>query len=513
MAFLTLNGLTIPTLAGGQIRTEEIGKRVRAHDGTLLVESRAVKRQWRFTTVPQTQAIAVMLRNIIIGRGHFFPLDSDANSSGGVAPSAESDTTYLSNTASDAGANSVKNTYAAGGATANAALETGAVGCYDAATNVLPADERDAENAVVPYGSVGAPTVTSDTTYHWQGSRSVKSVGTSGEGVKTSDSGAFGGGTDVTGSVYVYHAIGGSVKINIVDDQATASSETFALGAGQWSRIWKTHTLDAAATQARIEVTSESVGSLTIYADGFQLEAGDVVTAWVDGSRSAATEIDYGASLMSVLKGASGLTISAWVNGNFISGANATVADLLFGAAGADGIALLHIEGVNGYPQFTLTGASGASVSVTDNAAWAVPYGPWRHLVATIDFGTLAMALYLSGSLEASGTANAAPGLTSLSSSVAYVGHAGSGVASLNGEIDRLQILPCAVNAAWVTAEYGSGTPPSAGLPRITMAGDCIPESSVTVRGKIVNETYRPLTIGGSHASNNISTEFVLEEI
>jgi hypothetical protein len=45
------------------------------------------------------------------------------------------------------------------------------------------------------------------------------------------------------------------------------------------------------------------------------------------------------------------------------------------------------------------------------------------------------------------------------------------------------------------------------------MAGDCIPESSVTVRGKIVNETYRPLTIGGSHASNNISTEFVLEEI
>ena len=89
MAFLELNGWTVP-VAAGSVSEEpvEIGERDRAFDGTYRSSIRAVKRRWRMKTVPMIRSDAEALRGLLLGLGHYWSFDTDLYSSKGLGPVA-----------------------------------------------------------------------------------------------------------------------------------------------------------------------------------------------------------------------------------------------------------------------------------------------------------------------------------------------------------------------------------------------------------------------------------------
>ena len=84
MAFLTIDGFTIPIKRGGQIERHIIGDRSRAFDGSLLVDRRIVKRRWRFETTVQDEMTAKAIEQLIEGAGQLWLFGDDNFSTKGV---------------------------------------------------------------------------------------------------------------------------------------------------------------------------------------------------------------------------------------------------------------------------------------------------------------------------------------------------------------------------------------------------------------------------------------------
>lgn len=86
MAFLTINGMTLPVSKGSvSVSDEEIGERGRAFDGTPYESLRSVKRSWTFKTTPLSQADAAAWRAVIRGVGGSWSFESDTYSAQGDA--------------------------------------------------------------------------------------------------------------------------------------------------------------------------------------------------------------------------------------------------------------------------------------------------------------------------------------------------------------------------------------------------------------------------------------------
>lgn len=89
MAYLTYNGITLPTLAGSfRETTEHIGDEGRGQAGEYGDNLVARKRTWACTLVAQTKATAVKMRRYLEGEGQAWRFDGTAYSFKGEGPKA-----------------------------------------------------------------------------------------------------------------------------------------------------------------------------------------------------------------------------------------------------------------------------------------------------------------------------------------------------------------------------------------------------------------------------------------
>ncbi|MFN7130869.1 MAG: hypothetical protein ACK4N5_02225 [Myxococcales bacterium] len=89
MPFLTIAGVTIPVAAKEASESQVlIGEKARAFDGSLRSMIRARKREWALQTPVLARASAEAIKGLVQGLGHRIPLDADAYSDKGLAPSS-----------------------------------------------------------------------------------------------------------------------------------------------------------------------------------------------------------------------------------------------------------------------------------------------------------------------------------------------------------------------------------------------------------------------------------------
>jgi hypothetical protein len=92
MTFLALNGITVKcSLDGGAQRSVVyVGGASRGFDGTLRGGHRALKREWRFKTVPLDMVESAALQGLVEGRGEHWAFETHHDSDAGLTPAAGS---------------------------------------------------------------------------------------------------------------------------------------------------------------------------------------------------------------------------------------------------------------------------------------------------------------------------------------------------------------------------------------------------------------------------------------
>ena len=87
MAFLALNGITIPVAAGSlKVDFDEVGERGRAFSGNSYSVLRAIRRVWSFKTTPMTVRDSDGWRRLLELGGHTWDFEEDLYSAqGGLA--------------------------------------------------------------------------------------------------------------------------------------------------------------------------------------------------------------------------------------------------------------------------------------------------------------------------------------------------------------------------------------------------------------------------------------------
>lgn len=93
MAFLTINGWTIPILDGSfSVQDVDVGQRGPGYSGASRDARRAIGLQVRATAVVQGHHLAMPLEELLRGKGHHFPFDetlyAESGSGVGVGPEA-----------------------------------------------------------------------------------------------------------------------------------------------------------------------------------------------------------------------------------------------------------------------------------------------------------------------------------------------------------------------------------------------------------------------------------------
>lgn len=96
MAILALNGLPLRVAVGSLSHSiEQVGESKRAENGSLILDRRATKRVFEFSTPPRPLEETLFLRDVALGRGDVWALDANLYSSKG-RPVSYSDATHSS---------------------------------------------------------------------------------------------------------------------------------------------------------------------------------------------------------------------------------------------------------------------------------------------------------------------------------------------------------------------------------------------------------------------------------
>lgn len=525
MAFLTLNGIDVSTMYGGEATPRLIGQGVRSISGNMLRDGRAVKREWRFTTPPISQAEASALIGMINGLGHHFTMDSDAVSDGGLTP-ASGYTGAVHHGANAADGDPQKIVYTAPATTGNLYALGSAIWCAEATANELTKDQSDADedgagtSGFAGYGA-GGPTMATNATHYWQGARSIKvTVGDAGSGISTdtvnadSEARAVSGET-FTFSVWVKGDSSGDATVTPkiqwrtvgdAQDSMTTGSD-FTVTQNEWRRIWVTGTASANTTHYRCLVTSSTAGGV-FYIDGLMAAETDTVTPWVVGASNYARIVPtYSTPPFSA--DAAGLTVAWWGNGSSYA----------TGAIG-DGMSFLLSVDANNYFQSYLEDTTEkptletciAGTTTTSQYASAATFGAIVHTVCTLNTNTGLQSLYVNGTLRDSDTASGTVWSLADIANV-YLGGTSTSANPLNGFLDQMIIMPYELTATQVSDLYNSGTPQSVGWPKMICTGDFVPDPSVTCFGRVTGVKYQGVTLSGTHTNNACSVEFSLMEV
>ena len=179
-------------------------------------------------------------------------------------------------------------------------LRNGILSVDPDSTNLLTAEQRDAENAPNGYHQYGTATLTANTSHYWQGTKSVKAVTAAGNsGIETDayDPGAGSATKTYSASVYVKsgEVIAQTFRFILYDVTNGVGSAlvSVAVQPGEWTRFAASITIGGVdCRDLRIRVYA-SPGSMTLYCDGFQIEEQDYPTAWVDGARGGVDDLGY----------------------------------------------------------------------------------------------------------------------------------------------------------------------------------------------------------------------------
>ena len=76
MAFLTINGWTVPVKDGGaRLTYRQLGRQSRSYMGVLSGTYRSKVREWSLQTTIQDEATAEALEGLVDGTGHTWPFD------------------------------------------------------------------------------------------------------------------------------------------------------------------------------------------------------------------------------------------------------------------------------------------------------------------------------------------------------------------------------------------------------------------------------------------------------
>jgi hypothetical protein len=460
------------------------------------------------------------LRRLIRGEGHIWSYDSDVYSSKGLGPDGTPIYTVRSNTAGD------------GDPVDDEAKYGGAVYVELGTTNMLAADQRDAEGVVAgSYTAVNGATLSIDATHYWQGAKSLKcvtdAVGADQEGFATDaiDPGAGSNGKTYIASAYVKGAAGGEeLEIYIQDNTNVAVGASVfptLTTVNTWYRVSCFITIaggDSASIQLNVLEKNNDSG-YTWYSDGFQIEelvltAANLPTSWVDGTRAAPS---FYHDRMSWLYTAQDVTVNFWTKGPPLDYATECY---FFGLIDSDGTYSdeLRISGQDD------TGAGNRRIrftTINDNGTHNLDYSTnpwdqtWKMITAVLRYnaetGEYNKQLYIDGvSVGTTASTNTKPNLKLIDRMT--VGIVGS--APANGAIDDLQVMPWAAPTAQVLAWYNMAKAMHATHPFMYASGDFVTDSEVSVIGKVSKQPYAPYYDGANsvHRASAGAIAFTLHE-
>ncbi len=521
MAFLRLNGITVP-VRSPKLNFEEIGDgQVRAFSGELLTDRRALKRRWEFETTPLDEAVAKAIEGIIQGLGHVFHYDDGDNayadfskvdqfSTKGLGPSTGIGNGFFRFNAGETGG------YVPvydGNDVEEARHGTGALEVAGAVTNLLAAnvsDGSDTNKDTTNWSAVAGGSVASSANLCITGTQSMRvAVSASGDGGR--QTGTIGvSGADHTFSVYLLSNATKSVRVRMTGDVSGAHSTTKTVTALKWYRLQVTADLTADST-VYVEILSNDTGSFNIYVDCLQLEENSLATPWKhSASARTAGSLDYGTAFTDYKN----FTICCWVK----APASSSGAQYIFrqGSSATAGSQLQLYRNNNDL----VFDCSAIGLSITDTTSAAFD-DDWHMITAVLsqsaDGSTYnKAALYVDGALV--GSDNTLTAVLDLSAvAVTAVGNRGDGANVFAGALEELMVLPYAMTPTQIAALYAmmnTDGEPMSDLPRLYMDGDVVPdpEYSIQVVGTVRDVTYLSANAGSAWENNKRIISFTLRE-
>lgn len=524
MPFITLNGLTVQVALGGEETPEAIGFGMRrSHTGVPLTDARAYKRKWRFSTIPGTEQTTQALVKLIQGRGVHLPFSSQSLYASNGLPTVGSDIVSYHGDGVDGAAtvdvdDATAEKFGESGAGYSVAVEPGTTNVLAAITspdansgaNIVTGTDTRSDTSgftVVDGGGAGTPTIGTGTASYWQGARSLTLTPAAAlDGVITSYATVSANAT-VTASVYL-KVVGGSsttwrLKLFQGAGSLLATGTTTTCVENGWKRLVLTSTLTGGNTLVAMQVEAVNNATNTCRLDGWQIEELGYPTSWTATTRAAGllSYSGFDSSWQDV-------SVAMWVAKPTSAIADT---DVFFGlgdfATAANYMAAYRSTGNN-----NLRLDAGAESVTYSSTPWN---GAWHHIAGVVrqnpETGENAVTLYFDGASV--GTPSASTTFTGLTSTAKlYIGRDSSGNQAQSTRIAHVRAVPYAMTAAQVLALYNLSSGGGA-IPKITMGGNVIPETSATVIGEVNSVNYKGHSNTGAWRDNGRIVDFTLYEV
>ena len=505
MAFLTLNGVTIPVAKGGQVSPIMIGNQERTFDGSLVIDRRATKREWEFETAALKQSDAEAIRGLLQSLGDVFPFNASLYSSKGMAPYAAAvGYTFHASTAADGNPVYLATKHG-----------TGSIAVEMATTNLLGADARDAENAPTGYTAIAGAVLASGGAKYWQGTKSLKvTPGGGGKGAYAGCNPGVGSPTKTyAGSVYISGTAGHVIDVTLFDATAgvAGTTVTLTIGAtGTWYRVVCSITIGAGVcVELDLDVQAHDGACGVFYCDGWQIElatslGSGCATSWVDGSRVEG-HLDYP---IDPIKGTAGCMASFWMRAFAATSAIARE------------LCIVEVSATQWWETFIVTGTTTLRTAYTGAHTVDVAGccdGAWHHIVSSLNpnpgAGEHLLQIWKDG-VSSGYIDHAAESFdTSALASFHVGGFSSTGLRAAGVLLDDLKVFPFPASTALVAALY-AGTPTTFTFPSLVASGDAIQESGgVIVRAEVDSDDYAQLMDVATWRNNMRRIRFTLREV
>ena len=266
MAFLTLNGLTIPVIDGGlDERYHEVGAARRSFPGQHQKSRRGVKRSWAVRTAPLPVADAEMIERFLLGLGDAFSFDDHPFTAKGIAPNTFDAFTYKPGTAAD------------GLPVLNQARFGSSIAHSSAVVNLLTANQQSVETDTTGFSAVDLSTISRDTNFAYVGAACLKVI------TSAAVNGVLGGmavlATSTNTQVWAVSAYVMSptaVTVQVIGRNNTAGTDgtptVVTLTPYTWQRISALSPSVTSGDVISLRVLEETADSnITFYVDGLQI--------------------------------------------------------------------------------------------------------------------------------------------------------------------------------------------------------------------------------------------------
>jgi hypothetical protein len=518
VGFLTLNGLEVQVRSARQenVIPEAMSRTIA---GSFTRDRRFVKRKWTFETIRNKEITAAALRAMLEGRGYTFPFDADLYSAQNLSPGSTVGTLRPAVAADGAAVVDANNVSESRFGSSALTVEPGR-------TNILSANQSSVETNTTGFVAMDGATLTRVTAQRMFGSASlqvVTSAAVNGQAGGVTITAACNPGNDHAASFYARAASAVTIRANLDDDWGTiGGAVTVTLNAGKWTRIEvPTLAVDGSATTVTLTIRENTVDSgITFQIDGLQIEVGTTPTSWVlGGTARAAGNLGY--PVAPFLFDSRDLTVNFWAR---CPSANPTSAQTFFmmrearsGASTYNRFEIQRQSGNNDILFVTYDDFGTGTQTVYSTNPWD---GAW-HLVTAVmrrspESGESKMTLYFDGVQVGTAAPTNLPLLSRISTQV-DIGQAfgtsrrigDNGAPSL---MDDLMILPFAAPAEMIV-NWAARVAAYPSFPVLEASGDFILESTLNVRGRVTEGSFKRIVDGSTWRPNTRELTFELEEV